>query len=76
MLKSQGGKGRTHSILKVLKRSLWGLAAHPLFFFFWITRDVWASLRVPRLISGSIEHPASPVGRQYTSKMTDVHTKI
>jgi len=33
------------------------------FFFVLITRDVRASLRVPRLIPGSIEHPASPVGR-------------
>jgi hypothetical protein len=74
MLKSQGGKGRTHSILKVLKRSLWSLAAHP-FFFFFITWDVRTSLRVPRLIPGSIEHPASPVGRQDTAKMTDVHAK-
>jgi hypothetical protein len=50
------------------------LAAHP-FFFFFITWDVRTSLRVPRLIPGSIEHPASPVGRQDTAKMTDVHAK-
>jgi hypothetical protein len=45
------------------------------FFFFFIIWDVRTSLRVPRLISGSIEHPASPVGRQDTAKMTDVHAK-
>jgi hypothetical protein len=33
------------------------------FLFFFITRGVRASLRTPRLIPGSTEHPASPVDR-------------
>jgi hypothetical protein len=31
--------------------------------FFFLTRDVRASLRAPRLIPGSTEHPVSPIGR-------------
>jgi hypothetical protein len=34
-----------------------------IYFYFLITRGVRASLHAPQLISGSTEHPASPVGR-------------
>ena len=44
-------------------------------FFFFITRSVRASLRVPRLISGPTEHPASPVDREDTTGVTGVHAE-
>jgi hypothetical protein len=33
------------------------------YYFFLVTRGVWASFRAPQLIPGSTEHPASPVDR-------------